>query len=93
MKDYLIKEDVFMALTGDITDCTIEEFIARLRDKLSKLPTTSLPKGHKRLIEDNFDVGPVLDKEGYITSYKYVTKEDLDNAPTIIPADNAESEG
>ena len=38
MKDYLIKEDVFMALTGDITDCTIEEFIARLRDKLSKLP-------------------------------------------------------
>lgn len=39
MTDYLIKEDVFMALTGDITDCTIEEFIARLRDKLSKLPS------------------------------------------------------
>lgn len=41
MTDYLIKEDVFMALTGDITDCTIEEFIARLRDKLSKLPSVT----------------------------------------------------
>ena len=39
MTDYLIKEDVFMALTGDITDCTIEEFIVRLREKLSKLPS------------------------------------------------------
>lgn len=42
MTDYLIKEDVFMALTGDITDCTIEEFIARLRDKLSKLPNVNV---------------------------------------------------
>ena len=39
MTDYILKEDVLMALTGDITDCTIEEFIARLRDKLSKLPS------------------------------------------------------
>ena len=39
MADYIIREDAFMALTGDITDCTIEEFIARLRDKLSKLPS------------------------------------------------------
>ena len=47
MTDYLIKEDVFMALTGDITDCTIEEFIARLRDKLSKLPFVTKEKtGH-----------------------------------------------
>ena len=38
-EDYIIREDVFMALTGDITDCTIEEFIARLRDKLSKIPS------------------------------------------------------
>ena len=37
MTDYILKEDVLMALTGDITDCTIEEFIARLRDRLSKL--------------------------------------------------------
>ena len=42
MTDYILKEDVFMALTGDITDCTIEEFIARLRDKLSKLPSVSI---------------------------------------------------
>ena len=39
MTDYILREDAFMALTGDITDCTIEEFIARLRDKLSKLPS------------------------------------------------------
>ena len=37
MDDYIIQEDAFVALTRDITDCTIEEFIARLRDKLSKL--------------------------------------------------------
>ena len=42
MADYIIREDAFMALTGDITDCTIEEFIARLRDKLSKLPSVSV---------------------------------------------------
>ena len=38
MADYIIREDALMALTGDITDCTIEEFIARLRDKLNRLP-------------------------------------------------------
>ena len=38
-EDYIIREDAFMALTGDITDCTIEEFIARLKNKLSKLPS------------------------------------------------------
>lgn len=53
---------------------------------------TPLPKGHKRLIEDNFDVGPTFDKEGYRTGYRYVTEEDLNNAPTIIEADKAESE-
>ena len=42
MADYIIREDAFMALTGDITDCTIEEFIARLRDKLSKLPSVKI---------------------------------------------------
>lgn len=42
MADYILKEDVFLALTGDITDCTIEEFIARLRDKLSRLPSISV---------------------------------------------------
>lgn len=37
--DCISREEALMALTGDITDCTIEEFIARLRDKLSKLPS------------------------------------------------------
>ena len=46
-----------------------------------------LPKGHGRLIEDNFKIGPVFDKEGNLMGYQYVTQEDLDNAPTIIEAD------
>ena len=46
-----------------------------------------LPKGHKRLIEDNFKVGPVFDKEGNRIGYQYVTQEDLNNAKTIIEAD------
>ena len=46
-----------------------------------------LPKGHKRLIEDNFKVGPVFDKEGNRVGYQYVTQEDLNNALTIIEAD------
>lgn len=46
-----------------------------------------LPKGHKRLIEDNFEVGPIFDKDGNRTGYKYVTQEDLNNALTIIEAD------
>ena len=45
-KDYIIREDAYMALTGDITDCTIEEFISRLRDKLSKLPSVQPKTGH-----------------------------------------------
>ena len=53
---------------------------------------TVLPKGHGRLIEDNFEVGPVFDDEGCRISYKYVTQEDLNNAPTIIPADKENKE-
>ena len=53
---------------------------------------TPLPKGHKRLIEDNFDIGPVFNAEGNIVGYKYVTHEDLNNARTIIEADKAEGE-
>lgn len=49
-----------------------------------------LPKGHKRLIEDNFDAGPVFDAEGNRIGYKYVTREDLDNALTIIPEDKGD---
>lgn len=48
---------------------------------------TLLPKGHKRLIEDNFEVGQVFDEEGKIVGYRYITEYDLDNAPTIIGAD------
>ena len=41
MTEYIIREDAYMALTGDITDCTIEEYIARLREKLSKSPSVT----------------------------------------------------
>lgn len=48
---------------------------------------TPLPKGHKRLIEDNFEVGPVFDEKGNRVGYRYVTQYELNNAPTIIEAD------
>lgn len=37
-KDCISREEALMALTGDITDCTIEEYITKLREKLNKLP-------------------------------------------------------
>ena len=48
---------------------------------------TPLPKGHKRLIEDNFEVGPVFDEEGYLVGYRNITQYELNNAPTIVEAD------
>lgn len=39
--DCISRQEVIMALTGDITDCTIEEFIARLRTRLNKLPSVT----------------------------------------------------
>ena len=39
--DCVRREEALMALTGDITDCTVEEYIARLREKLSKLPSVT----------------------------------------------------
>jgi hypothetical protein len=60
--DAISREDALMTLTGDITDCTIEEYIARLRDKLSKLPLVT-PKEKtgwipvsERLPETNVEV-------------------------------------
>lgn len=35
--DYISREDVLNALTGDITDCTIEDYIRKLREKICKL--------------------------------------------------------
>lgn len=53
---------------------------------------TPLPKGHKRLIEDNFEVGPIFDKDGNRVGYKYITQEDLNNAQTIIEADKEQED-
>ena len=68
MTDYLIKEDVFMALTGDITDCTIEEFIARLRDKLSKLPSVTPKPKIGRWREDANKIDAQYGRHTYICS-------------------------
>ena len=59
MRDYIIREDTYMALTGDITDCTIEEFIARLRDKLSKLTSADVISRQEVLayVDKVFDSG------------------------------------
>ena len=53
-KGYIIREDAFMALTGDITDCTIEEFIKRVREKLSKLPS-AYPKNIMIIDKDKLE--------------------------------------
>ena len=89
MTDYLVKEDVFMALTGDITDCTIEEFIARLREKLSKLPSIgkdinvttnedyisrqAVNEGFKKYANSSFAYGCVWD---YINKLPSVTPKE-----------------
>ena len=47
-----------------------------------------LPKRHGRLIDaDALDIGTVFDEEGNAVAYRYVTEHDLDNAPTIIEAE------
>lgn len=49
-----------------------------------------LPKGHGRLIDaDALDVGQVAKGCGY----KYITKYELDNAPTIIEAEKEREDG
>lgn len=78
-----------------IPDEYYENLLKNCRFSSEEIPIVSLaiaigkpiPKGHKRLIEDNFEVGPIFDKDGNRIGYKYVTQEDLNNAPTIIEAD------
>lgn len=68
MTNYLIKEDVFMAITGDITDCTVEEYISRLRDKLSKLPSIN--------VTTNEDC---ISREGLLKAFKDECRGECDN--------------
>lgn len=70
----------------DLTDYQYKSLIDAITNGIP------LPKGHKRLIEDNFDVGPVFDEEGYRVSYRYVTQEELNSATTIIEADEENKE-
>lgn len=83
MTDYLIKEDVFMALTGDITDCTIEEFIARLRDKLSKLPSV----GKDINVTTNEDCISRQEAINCVTlnEFRYKMVEDMKTLPSVTP--------
>ena len=71
--------------------CKMENPICRTTLMTAIANGTPLPKGHKRLIEDNFEVGPVFDEEGNRVGYHYVTQEDLSNALTIIEADKGEN--
>ena len=49
---------------------------------------TPLPKGHGRLIDaDSLQAGYNIDLEGNLVGYRYITKRDIDNAPTILEAD------
>ena len=47
-----------------------------------------LPKGHGRLIDaDSLRAGYNIDLEDNLVGYRYITKQDIDNAPTILEAD------
>lgn len=50
-----------------------------------------LPKGHGRLIDAD-DIA-LIDEQFYVSSDYYVAESAIDDAPTIIEADKAESEG
>lgn len=90
-KDYIIREDAFMALTGDITDCTIEEFISRLRDKLSKLPSARVEAENCRSLKDIKEMierkanaldGQMLDAGGVCIGLYFSIANDL---PSVYP--------
>lgn len=54
---------------------------------------TILPKGHGKLIDaSKLEVGEVYDDEGNLCGTVYATKYDIDNAQTIIEADEELSE-
>ena len=55
---------------------------------------TPLPKGHGRLIDaDYLDVEEIVtDDYSNNKELKVIIKEDLDDAPTIIPADKGDNE-
>lgn len=83
------KEQYDLILRSDIGSTSV--FVSKECMMHSIKNGTQLPKGHKRLIEDNFEVGPVFDEEGNRVGYRYVTQEDLNNALTIIEADKEET--
>ena len=79
--EHLTNQEKFNSLRKSKQEWLIEKTLNRVAD------ATQLPKGHKRLIEDNFEVGPIFDKDGNRVGYKYVTEEDLSKALTIVEAD------
>lgn len=88
MRDYIIREDAYMALTGDITDCTIEEFIARLRDRLSKL--ASIGKDiNVTTNEDCINRQAVIDLyekyHPYLATKVYEFGQELRKLPSVSP--------
>jgi hypothetical protein len=74
--DAISREDALMTLTGDITDCTIEEYIARLRDKLSKLPPVTPKEKTGHWIFDE-----ILDRHYYCSECKSMGVDYWDYCP------------
>ena len=52
-----------------------------------------LPKGHGRLIDADALIYRQTHHGNYCTPFELIDRNDLNNAPTIIEADKAESEG
>lgn len=84
-----------MKIVIDINEADYHRFVAGFanEDDATEIQKifkngTPLPKGHGRLIDaDKLDVGYVHDRDGSLSGYRYLTKYDIDNAPTIIEAD------
>ena len=66
--------------------------VSSMRDAI--INGTPLPKGHGRLIDaDYLDVEEIVtDDYSNNKELKVILKEDLDDAPTIIPADKGDNE-
>jgi len=63
-----------------------ERYANNIEEAIAK--GTVLPKGHGRLIDaDSLRAGYNIDLEGNLVGYRYITKRDIDNAPTILEAD------
>ena len=79
-----ISEELYQMCRGCLGDADcIESAIAN---------GTPLPKGHGRLIDADALIYRQTHHGNYYTPFELIDRNDLNNAPTIIEADKAESE-